>query len=121
MQGTTAIAETRVRIHERNRSGNSKISETGGREGAPGTKDSLAGNGEDHSKAAVPLQTMEVHSGSEILLQLMEDPTLEQIHSQRHRFPDPLYYYPPQILHIDSVILLLMIPIGILQRPLGVC
>ncbi|RMC19754.1 hypothetical protein DUI87_03318 [Hirundo rustica rustica] len=39
----------------------------------------------------------------------------------RHRFPDPLYYYPPQILHIDSVILLLMIPIGILQRPLGVC
>ncbi|RMC09807.1 hypothetical protein DUI87_13594 [Hirundo rustica rustica] len=38
-----------------------------------------------------------------------------------HRFPDPLYYYPPQILHIDSVILLLMIPIGILQRPLGVC
>ncbi|RMC11039.1 hypothetical protein DUI87_12231 [Hirundo rustica rustica] len=39
----------------------------------------------------------------------------------RHRFLDPLYYYPPQILHIDSVILLLMIPIGILQRPLGVC
>ncbi|RMC10271.1 hypothetical protein DUI87_13073 [Hirundo rustica rustica] len=38
-----------------------------------------------------------------------------------HRFPDPLYYYPPQILHIDSVILLMMIPIGILQRPLGVC
>ncbi|RMC07857.1 hypothetical protein DUI87_15326 [Hirundo rustica rustica] len=38
-----------------------------------------------------------------------------------HRFPDPLYYYPPQILHIDSVVLLMMIPIGILQRPLGVC
>ncbi|RMB99087.1 hypothetical protein DUI87_24633 [Hirundo rustica rustica] len=46
----------------------------------------------------------------------------ESFHAtMRHRFPDPLYYYPPQILHIDSVILLLMILIGILQRPLGVC
>ncbi|RMC20012.1 hypothetical protein DUI87_00858 [Hirundo rustica rustica] len=46
---------------------------------------------------------------------------LRDLAAHGNRFPDPLYYYPPQILHIDSVILLLMIPIGILQRPLGVC
>lgn len=47
---------------------------------APGTRAvSPAAHGEDHSEAAVPLHPMEVCTGSDIHLQPMEDPMLEQV------------------------------------------
>ncbi|RMC09757.1 hypothetical protein DUI87_13544 [Hirundo rustica rustica] len=73
-------------------------------------KDVLVGHARDDDNSEEGLHT--IHSGRHEYAFSFELP-------QMHRFPDPLYYYPPQILHIDSVILLLMIPIGILQRPLG--
>lgn len=56
-----------------------KVIEEGKGGGAPGTRAvSPTACGEHHSKAAVPLQLMEVCRGSDIHPQPMNDPMLEQ-------------------------------------------
>ncbi|GAB0208407.1 mitochondrial enolase superfamily member 1 [Grus japonensis] len=70
-----------VRICERNNSADTKVSEEGGGGGAPpgaGAEIPLQPVVKTMVKQAVPLQPMEVHSGADIHLQPVEDPTPEQ-------------------------------------------
>jgi len=64
-----------VRTCERNNSADSKVNEEGGGGGAPGMEKITV-------RQAVSLHPMEVHSGADIHLQPMEDPTLEQVGAQ---------------------------------------
>jgi len=70
-----------VRLCERNNSADIKVSEEGGGGGAPGTgaEVPLQLVGKTMVRQAVPLQSMEVHSGADIHLQPMEDPMPEQM------------------------------------------
>ncbi|GAB0183589.1 epimerase family protein SDR39U1 [Grus japonensis] len=63
--------ETGVRISERNNSADHKVTEEGGREGAPG------------AGAEIPLQLLEVNCGADIHLQPMEDPMPEQVEAPK--------------------------------------
>ncbi|KAM9590860.1 uncharacterized protein ACIBXB_005909 [Morphnus guianensis] len=67
-----------VRICKRNNSADTKVSEGGG---APGARAEipLQPMVKTVVRQAVPLQPMEVHSGADIHLQPVEDPTLEQV------------------------------------------
>jgi len=69
-----------VRICERNNSADTKVSEGGGG-GAPSTRSEVPLQPVEQTmvRQAVPLQPMEVHGGADIHLQLMEDPTPEQV------------------------------------------
>ncbi|RMC01813.1 hypothetical protein DUI87_21621 [Hirundo rustica rustica] len=82
--------------------------------------DEIRGSEKDRLAKSTPIQMLT--SGKKGVEELLVHRMYRGLWEFVHRFPDTLYYYPPQILHIDSVILmLLMSPIGILQRPLGVC
>ncbi|GAB0190217.1 acid sphingomyelinase-like phosphodiesterase 3b [Grus japonensis] len=76
-----SIQDRGVRICERNNSTDTKVSEEGGGGGAPGagTEIPLQPVEKTMVKQAVPLQPMEVHSGADIHLQPVEDPTPEQV------------------------------------------
>ncbi|GAB0186125.1 mitochondrial enolase superfamily member 1 [Grus japonensis] len=73
--------ERRVRIHERNNSADTKVSEEGGGGGAPGAGAEIPLQPMEKTmvKQAVPLQPMEVNGGADIHLQPMEDPMPEQV------------------------------------------
>ena len=73
--------DTEVRICERNNLADPKVSEEGGGGDAPGAgaEIPLQPVVKTMVRQAVPLQPMEVHSGADIHLQPMEDPTLEQV------------------------------------------
>ena len=73
--------ERRVRICERNNPAVPKVSEEGGGGDAPGTRAEIPRQpmGKTVVRQAVPLQPREVHSGADIHLQPMEDPTPEQV------------------------------------------
>jgi len=70
-----------VRLCERNRSADTKVSAEGGGGGAPGTGAEIPLQPVEKTmvRQAVPLQPMEVHSGADIHMQPMEDPMLEQV------------------------------------------
>ncbi|NXL08435.1 RETR1 regulator, partial [Mesembrinibis cayennensis] len=70
-----------VRTCERNNPADTKVSEEGGGGGAPGARAeiSLQPMVKTMVRQAVPLQPMEVHGGADLHLQLVEDPTLEQV------------------------------------------
>lgn len=71
-------------MHERKSSADTQVSEEGMGEGAPGTReDCPAAHGAAHAEVAVPWQPMEIHRGAETNLQLLEDPTMEQVDAQR--------------------------------------
>ncbi|GAB0180080.1 epimerase family protein SDR39U1 [Grus japonensis] len=73
--------ERGVRIHERNNSADTQVTEEGGGGGAPGTRADIPLQPMEKTmvRQAVPLQPMEVHGGADIHLQPMEDPTSEQV------------------------------------------
>ena len=77
--------ERRVRPCQRNNPVDTKVSEEGGGGDAPGTRAEtpLQPVVKTMVRQAVPLQPREVHSGADIHLQPMEDPTREQVGSQR--------------------------------------
>ncbi|KAK4832413.1 hypothetical protein QYF61_023092 [Mycteria americana] len=66
-------------------SNDTKVSEEGGGEGAPGTRAEIPAQlmMKATVRQAVPLQPMEVHSGADIHLQPVEDPMPEQVDAQR--------------------------------------
>ncbi|GAB0176471.1 hypothetical protein GRJ2_000112300 [Grus japonensis] len=72
--------ERGVRRCERNNPADTKVSEEGGRGGAPGTKAEIPLQPIEKTmvRQAVPLQPMEVNGGADIHLQPVEDPMLEQ-------------------------------------------
>ena len=74
-----------MRICESNSSADTKVREEGGGGGAPGARAEipLQPMVKTMVRQAVPLQPMEVHSGADIHLQPMEDPTPEQVDAQR--------------------------------------
>jgi len=74
-----------VRLWERNNSADTKVSEEGGEGGAPGAGAQIPLQPMEQTmvRQAAPLQPMEVHSGADIHLQTMEDPTPEQVDAQR--------------------------------------
>jgi len=76
-----------VRQCERNTSVDTKVSKEEGRGGAPGARAEilpLQPVMKTMVRQAVPLQSMEVHSGADIhLLQSVEHPTPEQGNAQR--------------------------------------
>ena len=69
-----------VRISDRNNSADTKVSEEGGRGGAPGAgaEISLQPVVKTMVRQVVPLQPMEVHGGADIHLQSVGDPMPEQ-------------------------------------------
>jgi len=69
--------ERGVRICERNNSADTKVSEEGGGGGAPGARAEKT-----MVRQAVPLQPIDVHSGADVHLQSMKDPTPEQVDAQ---------------------------------------
>ncbi|GAB0204530.1 acid sphingomyelinase-like phosphodiesterase 3b [Grus japonensis] len=83
-RGETAVAtaarEQGVGICERNSPADTKVS-AGGAGGAPGARAEipLQPMVKTMVRQAVPLQPMEVHSGADIHLQPVEDPTPEQV------------------------------------------
>ncbi|PKU48654.1 protein pxr1-like [Limosa lapponica baueri] len=74
-----------MRTCERNNSADAKVSEEGGRGGGPGTRAEipLQPMVKTMVRQAVPLQSMDVHSGPDIYLQPVQDPTLEQVDAGR--------------------------------------
>jgi len=73
-----------VRLCESNNSADTKISEEGGGEGAPGATAEISLQLVEKTivRQTVPLQPMKVHGGADIHLQPMENPTLEQVDAQ---------------------------------------
>jgi len=74
--------ERRVRPSERNNSADTKVIEEGGGGGASGGTGAeipLQPMEKTMVRQAVPLQPMEVHGGTDIHLQPMEDHTAEQV------------------------------------------
>jgi len=74
-----------VRLYERNNSADTKVSEEGAGGGGPGTRADipLPPVMKTMVRQAVSLQSTEAHSGTEIHLQPMEDPTPEQVDAPR--------------------------------------
>jgi len=68
-----------LRKYERNNTADTKVTEEGGAGGAPGAEISLQPLVKIVVRQAVPLQPMEVHGGADLHLQLVLDPTLEQV------------------------------------------
>ena len=74
-----------MRLCERNNSADIKVSEEGGGGGAQDARAeiSLQTVMKTMVRQAVPLQTMDVHSGADIHLQPVEDPMPEQVDARR--------------------------------------
>ena len=74
-----------MRLCERNNSADIKVSEKAEGGEAPGTAAEIPLQTVEKTmvRQAVPLQPTEVHSGGDIHVQPMEDPTLEQGDAQR--------------------------------------
>ena len=85
MHSSNCSWERGVRIRERNNSADTKVSEEGGGGGAPGAgaEIPLQPMVKTMVRQAVPLQPMQVHSGADIHLQPVEDPTPEQVDARR--------------------------------------
>ncbi|PKU39468.1 protein pxr1-like [Limosa lapponica baueri] len=77
--------EREVRICERNSPADTKDSEEGAGGGAPGVRAEIPLQPvvKTMVRQAVPLQPMEGNGGTDIHLQPMEDPTLEQVDTRR--------------------------------------
>ena len=75
----------RLRKCERNDSADTKISEEGGRGGAPGARAEIPLQPMEKTmvRQAVPLQPIDVHGGADSHLQPMEDPAPEKVDAQR--------------------------------------
>ena len=74
-----------MRTCKRNNSVETKVSEEGGRGGAPDTRAEIPLQPvvKTMVRQAVPLQPREVHGGADIHLQPGEDPTPEQVDARR--------------------------------------
>ena len=74
-------AERIMRICERKKSADSKVSAEGGGRGAPGAGAEVPLQPMEKTMVsqAVSLQSMEAHGGADTHLQPREDPTLEQV------------------------------------------
>ena len=77
--------ERGVRVCERNNPTDTKVSEEGREESAPGAgaEIPLQPMVKTVVRQAAPLQPVEVNSGADIHLQPVEDPTPEQVDAQR--------------------------------------
>ena len=73
-----------MRICKRNNSADAQVSKEGGGGGATGTGAAIPLQSMEKTmvRQAVLLQPMEVHGGTDIHLQPMEDPMLEQVDAQ---------------------------------------
>jgi len=74
-----------MRKCERTNSTDTKVSEEGGERGAPGTGAEVLLQSMENTmvRQVVPPQPMEVQAGADLHLQPREDPTPEQVDSQR--------------------------------------
>jgi len=74
-----------VTLCERNNSADTKVSEEGGGAGGPGTRAEIPLQPVEKTvvRQVVPLKPMEVHSGADIHLQPVKDPTPEKVDAQR--------------------------------------
>ena len=70
-----------MKICQRNKFADTKVSEEGGGGGTPGTGAEIPHQPviKTMVRQAIPLQPMEVHSGADLHLQPMQDPTPEQV------------------------------------------
>jgi len=70
-----------VRICKRNSSADTKVSKERGGRGAPGDGAEIPFQPMEKTmvRQAVPLKPMEVHGGTDIILQAREDPTPDQV------------------------------------------
>ena len=69
-----------MRQCERNSPADTRVSEEGGGGGAPGVRKEIPLQPEETMvRQAVPLQSMEAHSGADLHLQPVQDSTLEQV------------------------------------------
>jgi len=73
--------ETGLRLHGRNNSTDTKVSEEGGAGAAPGAGAAIPLQPIKKTlvRQAVPLQPMEVHAGADLHLQPVKEPTPEQV------------------------------------------